>query len=140
MYDIVCLTYDIVYDICKNYDIVVFFTGSCQSYIRYRIRYCIRYLMPNVRYRMSDVRYRIRHLQKLRYRRYFVQVLANRIYDIVYDIVYDILVFDDIVYDMQMECRYYTISYAYIVCYVGIIRYRTPIYTKTYVKTIRCRT
>ena len=24
MYDIVCLTYDIVYDICKNYDIVGF--------------------------------------------------------------------------------------------------------------------
>ena len=69
-----------------------------------------------------------------------VRFLANRIYDIVYDIVYDILVFADIVYDMQMECRYYTISYAYVVCYVGIIRYRTPISTKTYANTIRCRT
>ena len=113
------------------------------SYMRYRIRYriyCIRYRMLNVRYRMSDVRYRIRHLQKLQYHRFLVQVLATFVYDVVYDIVRNIVGFAEIVYDMQILCRYYTISYVYIVCYVGIIRYRTSISTKTYANTIRRRT
>ena len=94
MYDIVCLTYDIVYDICKNYDIV-----------------CV-----------------------------LVQVLAIFVYDVVYDIVRHIVVFAEIVYDMQMEYRYYTILYAYIVRFVCIIQYCTPISTKTYDNTVRCRT
>ena len=96
--------------------------------------------MPNVRYRMSDVRYRIRYLQKLRYRRFFVRFLAIFVYDIVYDIVRHIGVFAEIVYDMQIKYWYYTTSYAYFVRFVGIVRYRTPIYTKTYADTVRCRT
>ena len=86
---------------------------------------------------MSDVRYRIRHLQK---RRFLVQVLAIFVYDVVYDIVRNIVGFAEILYYMQMEYWYYTILYAYIVCFVGIIRYCTPISTKTYADTIRCRT
>ena len=96
------------YRICISYTI---------SYVRYRIRYriyCIRYRMLNVRYRMSDVRYRIRHLQKLRYRRCLVQVLAIFVYDVVYDIVRNIVcqMYDivrrtyDIVYDI---CKNYDI-------------------------------
>ena len=69
--------------------------------------------MLNVRYRMSDVQYRIRYLQKLRYRRFLVQVLAIFVYDVVYDIVRNIAV----------------LQKSYTICkfYVGIIRYRTSI-------------
>ena len=69
-----------------------------------------------------------------------VQVLAIFVYDVAYDIVYNIVIFADIVYNMQKSHSHYTISYAYIVCTIAIIRYSMPISIKTYDDTVQCRT
>ncbi len=58
---------------------------------------------------------------------FLVQVFAFFVYDIAYNIVYNIVIFADIVYNMQKLHRYYTISHAYLVCTISIIRYHTPI-------------
>ena len=131
------MTYDIVYDICKNCDIVGVWTSSCHFCIRYRIRYRMSHRMSKLRYRIPNMRYRIRYMKKLRYRRFFLLVLAIFVYDVVYDIVRHIVVFAEIVYDMvlftsllydiarpyRIQCRHYTISHAYID--KNVRRYRT---------------
>ncbi len=131
VYDMVCtmsyMTCKESYTTSEKHAIsYVFGTGLCQSYIRYRIRYCILYRMSNVRHRIPNIRYRIRHLKNMRYRMCLVQVFANRIYDIVYDSVYDIekkfrhriwyAKFTSLLYDIaclyRMHRHYYKISYA----------------------------
>jgi hypothetical protein len=66
-------------------------------------------------------------------------IIAIFVYDVAYDIVCYIVNFADTVYNMQKLHQYYTISHAYIVCTIGIIRYSTPLSIKTYDDTVQCR-
>ncbi len=71
--DIVRPTYDIV---CQN-------TGSCPSYVQYRIRCGIRYRTFFTRHRTCNIRYHRKTYDIVR----FLQVLISRTCDIAYDIV-----------------------------------------------------
>ena len=73
------IVYDIVYDIVRpTYDIVRQNTGSCQSYVRYRIRYrtfftgsCQSYVRHRIRHRtfFDDVAYDVQgNIGIIRYR------------------------------------------------------------------------
>jgi hypothetical protein len=118
----------------------VFWTILCHLCIRRHIRYRIQYHMSNVQYGMPNIQYRIRHLKKLWYHMFLVQVFAIFVYDVTYDIVYNIIIFADIICDMRKSHCYYTILYAYIVCIIATIpwRYHMPILLKTYDDTVQC--
>ena len=109
-----------------------FFYCSCQSYVA--TSYTISYTICT-----SDVRYRIRYRKKCRRRRFFYCSCQSYVAT-SYTMSYVISMFLQKSYTIcTCEHRYYTISYVYIVRYIGIIRYRTSKSSITYDDTVRPR-
>jgi hypothetical protein len=140
------IVYDIVYDIvCDILYISGFSILRMHIVCPYRIRYwrTISYMISYVRRTISyfDVRHRIRCRQNVRHRRFLPHCchfdVRHRIrhrrflphccqFDVRHRIRHRTSTYD-VVYDIRVLCRDYTISYVYI----GIIRYRTSISSKT---------
>ena len=123
-YDIVCWTYDIV----ENLRHRRFLPHCCQSYVRHRIR-C------RIRCRTSDVLYRILYHQNVRHRRFLPHCCQS------YPTMSYTMSYVNVRYRIRcaLQHRYYTMSYVYIVCNIGIIRCRTSISAETYDETVRRR-